>query len=174
MHEKEVVKNSRLKAKFFRGFTSEFFESLCKDLDPSKEDQQILSKLPLDQTLLIGFNPGFGSGYEPLLKSWCLDIVRFADLKYATFFTQANDFSDLRGETYVFENIFDKKVKMILAPEQNPFRAVTHYSDEASQNNIWCCANTHMYGMQGWADKPMTRKDMKEKLASVAGEYCLK
>ena len=45
---------------------------------------------------------------------------------------------------------------MILAPEDNPFRAMTHYEGEEDKsklkngNKVWCCANTHLYGFQGW------------------------
>jgi len=48
-------------------------------------------------------------------------------LRYPVFFTQANDFSDLKGETRVLEVLFEKKIKMILPPDENPFRAMTHY-----------------------------------------------
>jgi hypothetical protein len=73
-------------------------------------------------------------------------------LRYPVFFTQANDFSDLKGETRVFEVLFENKIKMILPPDENPFRAMTHYQGEEDKsilkngNKIWCCANTHLYG----------------------------
>lgn len=78
----------------------------------------------------MGFNPGFGSGYEPLMISWAQDIVQLLDLRYPIFFTQANDFSDLKGELKVFEVVFQQKVKFTLPPEDNPFRAMTHYQGE--------------------------------------------
>ena len=100
IHGKTVAKNERLSAKFYRGMTSEFLDSLPAKLsvNDAENEKAILEALPLQETIFVGFNPGFGSGYEPLLHSWCLDLVRFADLLYPVFFTQANDFSDLRGE----------------------------------------------------------------------------
>ena len=79
------------------------------------------------ETLFLGFNPGFGSGYEALMESWCCDIVTLLNLRYPVFFTQANDFSDLKGERAVLDEIFEGKVKDIMIPENNPFKAMTHY-----------------------------------------------
>ena len=52
------------------------------------------------------------------------------NLGYKLVFTQANDFSDLRGETRVFDKLFDKKVNVFLPPSANPYRAMTTYVDE--------------------------------------------
>lgn len=159
IHGKTVKKNDRLQAKFYRGMTSEFLDSLPAKLSVNEDEntQAIIQALPLTETIFIGFNPGFGSGFEPLLHSWCLDLVRLTDLMYPVFFTQANDFSDLRGEQRVLEVIFEGKIKQVLQPEHNPFRAATHYTNEDSGKpngqNVWCCANTHNYGLQGWVNK---------------------
>lgn len=75
------------------------------------------------------------------------------NLKYPVFFTQANDYSDLRGETRVFEKLFDNKVNFIKEPIENPFRAVTNYTEDSTKSEnetSWCCANTHLYGIKGW------------------------
>ncbi len=47
----------------------------------------------LDKTIFLGYNPGFGSGYDLLLNSWCLDLVMLLNLNYPIIFTQANDYS---------------------------------------------------------------------------------
>jgi hypothetical protein len=60
-------------------------------------------ELPEENTLLVGFNPGFGSGYAKLLKSWAHDLVMLLGLNYRLVFTQANDYSDLKGETLVWQ-----------------------------------------------------------------------
>lgn len=106
-------------------------------------------QLPLESTLFIGFNPGFGSGYQKLLISWALDLVFLLNLNFKIVFTQANDFSDLKGEIQVFEKLFDDKVRFFIEPQQNPMRAMTHYTEDESQgeNGVWCCANTHLYGV---------------------------
>ena len=82
-----------------------------------------------------------------LIGKWCADLVNLLNLRYPIFFTQANDFSDLKGELKVFEIIFEGKVKFIMAPEDNPFRAMTHYQGEGDAGkDVWFCANHSMYG----------------------------
>jgi len=56
-------------------------------LIPENSDEAIFKVLPKEKTLFLGFNPGFGSGYEALLESWACDLVKLLDLRYATFFT---------------------------------------------------------------------------------------
>ena len=92
----------------------------------------VKERLPETNTLFIGFNPGFGSGYDKLLESWSLDLVMLVNLNYKVFFTQANDFSDLRGECRVFEKLFENKVNITLSPTENPFRAMTFYTEEGA------------------------------------------
>ena len=51
----------------------------------------------------------------------------------------------------MFDVLFEQKIKMIMPPEENPFRAMTHYTGEddnksVNSKNVWCCANTHIYG----------------------------
>lgn len=105
--------------------------------------------MPVENTLLIGFNPGFGSGYDKLLHSWARDIVMFLGLGYQLVFTQASDFSDLRGETAIWKHLFDDKAKVLIPSTDNKFRAATHYTDEGGNGGtegVWCCANTNFYG----------------------------
>lgn len=100
---------------------------------------------------MIGFNPGFGSGYGKLVLSWALDLVFLLNLNYKIIFTQANDFSDLRGETRIFEKLFGDKAKFFLAAAENPFRAMTHYVDENKKTEkdggVWCVSNHSYYGV---------------------------
>ena len=77
---KTIEKNPRLSAKFFRGKTSEFLEDF-------KDDNEMLTVLNKKETLFIGFNPGFGSGYQALLESWAHDLVMLLNLRYPVFFT---------------------------------------------------------------------------------------
>ncbi len=64
--------------------------------------------------------------------SWALDLVFLVNLNYKIVFTQANDFSDLRGEKAVFEHVFRDKVKYFIDSQENPFRAMTHYTEDKS------------------------------------------
>lgn len=161
-HGTTVEKNSRLRGKFFRGFTSEFFDSLLPSPigDEAAENAEILKVLPIPETICLGYNPGFGSGYEPLLKSWCNDIVRLANIGFIVIFTQANDFSDLKGEQRVLEVIFEGRLKPILTPTPNPFAAVTRYTDRepGAGKSVWCCANVHCYGFMAWQGEALSRK----------------
>ncbi len=75
-----------------------------------------IDKLPKENTIFIGYNPGFGSGYDLLLNSWCVDLVTLINANYPIVFTQANDYSDLRGEVRVLETIFDNKVNYLIEP----------------------------------------------------------
>ena len=93
-------KNERLKGTFYRGKITEFMDSLGSESD-------INGTLSKKETLFLGYNPGFGSGYEALLESWACDLVKLLELRYPVFFTTANDFSDLRGETAVFDVLFE-------------------------------------------------------------------
>ena len=85
-----------------------------------------------------------------LLQSWCKDLVILINLGFKVIFTQANDYSDLRGETKVFQTVFKDKVNYFMPPSENPFRAVTHYVQDGRKEGSWSCASTHMYGLQGW------------------------
>ena len=51
-----VIKNNRLEGKFFKGLIFDFLQK------NSFENKFVL---------FFGFNPGFGSGYDKLLYSWC-------------------------------------------------------------------------------------------------------
>lgn len=112
--------------------------------------------LPIKNTIFIGYNPGFGSGYDKLLLSWSYDILMLTELGYRTFFTQASDFSDLKGEQLVLERLFRGYIQQILPAHENPFRAVTFLSatdaKERTPQSGWCCANHNMYGLMGWKD----------------------
>lgn len=85
-------------------------------LDNYESDEDIKHKLPLEKTLFIGYNPGFGVGYVALTRSWCKDLIMLFNLGYKIVFTCANDYSDLRGETLLFEKAFQGRVKYILEP----------------------------------------------------------
>jgi hypothetical protein len=51
------------------------------------DNEEIFKNLLKKETIFIGFNPGFGSGYEALMESWCADLVTLLDLRYPIFFT---------------------------------------------------------------------------------------
>ena len=73
-------KNDRLKGTFYRGKITEFIESIGSETD-------LANTFSKKETLFLGYNPGFGSGYEALLESWACDLVKLLDLRYPVFFT---------------------------------------------------------------------------------------
>ena len=131
--DKTVKKNDRLSAFFYRATVGDFL------LDNYESDEDIKRKLPMENTLFIGFNPGFGCGYEALLRSWCRDLIMLFNLGYKVVFTCANDYSDLRGETLVFQKVFQDRVNYFMPGQENPFRAVTHYTQEGRKEGSWSC-----------------------------------
>eukprot|EP00347_Sterkiella_histriomuscorum_P021824 403332639 len=149
-NQKSFKVNERLEGYFHKGQISEFL---------------------IDQ----GYNPGFGSGYDLLLNSWCVDLISLVNLNLPVCFSQANDYSDLRGETRVFQVIFEGKVNYVFEPQENPFRAATHYHEEGKKETSWSCSNTHFYGIKGWKDQndKLTVKQVRENLKSQKGKGLL-
>jgi hypothetical protein len=145
---KTFKKNNSLSGTVYRGKVSAFLS------------ENSFSK---ENTLLIGFNPGFGSGFDQLLFSWCQDLVYLLDQDFPVFFTQANDYSDLRGETLVLDKIFENSVKYRQMPRENPFSAMTRYCQEGKEEKCWSSSATHFYGLQGWKT-PMTLDKVKVNL----------
>jgi len=82
---KEVKINERLRGHFKRDVASSFVMEIGQEKLPSV--------LPKESSFFIGFNPGFGSGYDKLLESWAIDLVVLLSLGYPIVFTQANDYS---------------------------------------------------------------------------------
>jgi len=62
-----------------------------------------------------------------------------------------------------------------MQPQANPFRAVTHYTEEGRKEGAWSCSSTHMYGLQGWKNKndTLTAKEVKQILGSEEGKQLL-
>jgi hypothetical protein len=67
--------NDKLKGTFYKNSVADFIQSYG------------LGNLPKDRTIFIGYNPGFGSGYDLLLTSWCLDLVTLLNAGYPIIFT---------------------------------------------------------------------------------------
>jgi hypothetical protein len=81
--------NERLSGEFFKGSVQDFIDHVGE------------AALPQENTIFIGYNPGFGSGYDMLLESWCVDLATLISMNRPVVFTQANDYSDQRGELRV-------------------------------------------------------------------------
>jgi len=103
-------------------------------------------------------------------------LVYLLSLGYITVFTQANDYSDLRGEQLALKTVFEDNIYFLFSPIENPFSAVTRYHEPGKKETAWSSSNTHLYAMQGWKDKGKTPsiKDVKGKLKSAGGQKLLK
>ena len=80
-----------------------------------------------EDTIVVGFNPGFGNtsagmarGGFTLMQSWLPDLCALLARGLCAIFTCANDYSDLRGEIAIFQQLL--KADIVLAPTKNPFK----------------------------------------------------
>lgn len=99
-----------------------------------------------NRTMVIGFNPGFGSGSKELLESWCSDLKFLAAAQLPCFFTCANDYSDLRGEILVLQKLVG--CQFIMKPKRNPFHMALTTMDHENQA-LWSCGNSFVYAFKG-------------------------
>lgn len=65
----------------------------------------------------------FGAGFRALTKSWMPDLAAALDTGWPAVFTCANDYSDLAGETAIFEEVLP--AQFVLTPRVSPFKAIT-------------------------------------------------
>jgi len=101
-------------------------------------------------TVLVAYNAGFANFTEterlqPLF-SWFSDLRSIVDSRVPAFFTQANDSTDLAGETAIMAHVLG--ARFIVLPTQNPFSAATR-SVPGDGSQAWSCANHSFYAVQG-------------------------
>eukprot|EP00962_Isochrysis_galbana_P023298 scaffold7011_cov112-Isochrysis_galbana.AAC.28 len=102
-----------------------------------------------ENTLIVGFNTGMGSGLWPLMRSWLTDLLAILRGGFIALFTCANDFSDLRGETLVWELLH---ARFLISPQRNPFKAATIVHEpraDASADPEWSCSSCFLYAVCG-------------------------
>jgi len=103
-----------------------------------------------DNTLVVGFNTGMGSGLYPLMSSWLPDLLALLRHGFVAVFSCANDYSDLTGELMVFHELLGANV--ILPPRRNPFKAATVVREDAREQCEWSCSSSFLYAVQGRAE----------------------
>lgn len=112
-------------------------------------------------TVLVTYNGGFGnfveSGRFDLLVSWHDDLRAIVNSGIPAFFTQANDYADLAGETALMAHVFG--ASFVVLPTQNPFSAASHLS-EPDKPEAWACANHSFYGIQGCDQNRVVRAEV--------------
>ena len=131
-----------------KGTSTEFFQRHRPELLPCGSSGNSV-------TVLMGFNPGFGSGNAPLVASWTNDLLFLARHNVPVIFTQANDYSDLRGELMVIQGVIG--AKFVLPPMRNPFPMATT-AHEPGRRETWSCGNSFVYAWQGYASGEMQRR----------------
>jgi len=136
-----VAKNT--KVDHFRGTATAFF----------KENPTLLESGVA--TVVVGFNPGFGSGNAPIVASWTKDLLSLADTGVPIIFTQANDYSDLLGELLILQQIVG--TKFVMTPTRNAFPMATT-AHEPGRRESWSCGNSFVYAMQGWSTEETKRR----------------
>eukprot|EP01024_Parvocaulis_polyphysoides_P035063 TRINITY_DN31054_c0_g1_i2.p1 TRINITY_DN31054_c0_g1~~TRINITY_DN31054_c0_g1_i2.p1 ORF type:complete len:302 (-),score=47.93 TRINITY_DN31054_c0_g1_i2:43-834(-) len=135
-HKKSFQNSPKLKAFFFKGSFGQY-------LNYEKS-------LIVDDTILVGFNTGFGSGDENLRKSFSSDLQIILKRKFLMVFTCSNDHSDLNGEEGVINQIGGK---FVLYPRKSPFAAVTVTHVEGQKDSTWSSANSFVYCLQGYTEE---------------------
>jgi hypothetical protein len=73
--------NDNLTGFFYKAKVSELILDHFESIDNFKK------QCKEDNTFFIGFNPGFGCGYEALLASWAQDLVMLLNMDYHVIFT---------------------------------------------------------------------------------------
>jgi len=100
---------------------------------------------PAASTVSVTFNGGFGSGNDSLAKEFVGDVCDLVDTGIPCVFTQANDYSDLAGETAIMRAL---GAKYILAPQGNPFQAVSCFV-QGTDRERQCRGQAFMYAVRG-------------------------
>ena len=119
------------------------------------QNEHLLQSEPHRATFVIGFNPGFGSGNGPIVASWTKDLLSLANYNIPIIFTQANDYSDLKGELLILQQIIG--IKFIMTPTRNAFPMATT-AHEPERRESWSCGNTFAYAVQGWSNEESERR----------------
>eukprot|EP00750_Incisomonas_marina_P026629 INCI5932.6.p1 GENE.INCI5932.6~~INCI5932.6.p1 ORF type:complete len:824 (+),score=145.95 INCI5932.6:583-3054(+) len=73
--------------------------------------------------LFLGLNTGCGSGNASLMTSWLPDLLALLRSNYPVYFSCANDYGDLFGETQIMKRVLG--ARYIAEVEENPYRACT-------------------------------------------------
>ena len=129
-----------------KGTSTEFFQNYHPELLPGSGSGDSV-------TVLMGFNPGFGSGNAPLVASWTKDLLFLAQHNVPVISTQANDYSDLRGD---YGHSRCHWCKVHIASDENPFPMATT-AHEPGRRETWSCGNSFVYAWQGFSTRDATK-----------------
>ena len=109
-----------------------------------------------ESTVVVGFNTGFGNASDgmakggfPLMMGWVPDLLALLRLGLVAIFTCANDYSDLRGELTIWQNLH---AELVLPPRRNPFKAATVVRESDAERCEWSCSSCYLYVLCGRAE----------------------
>jgi len=108
-----------------------------------------------NNTIIIGLNTGFGSGYLKLTQSWIPDLTKLIKFGYYSIFSFTNDYEDMIGETTILEEFF--KAKFIYTINDNSFKCMTTYQKE-NNKEIYSCGNYGIYSIHGSPSKSIFKE----------------
>lgn len=91
-------------------------------------------------------NPGFGSGDAGLRASWVPELEFLLEHNLGIIVSCANDYLDLKGEQKVLKRL---GARVVVAPKESPFNAVTEAQGEEGREGSWSCANSFVYAVRG-------------------------
>jgi hypothetical protein len=141
----------------FVGPTTDFLQQHAHLIERDEEETEGHLSRATHTTVMVGFNPGFGSGNGPIVGSWTSDLLKIMHHHVPIVFTQANDYSDLRGELLVLQKIVG--TKFVMTPLRNPFPMAT-VAQEPNKLESWSCGNSFLYSVQGYVNKEAVRRSM--------------
>jgi len=159
-HSKTTQLSAKMQAECYRGTMGELLTEHYGEFTPSN-------------TVVVGFNPGFGSGFLPLMTSWAGDLVTLLNLRLPVFFTCANDYGDLRGESLVLSEVLGPNY--LLPPRQNPLCAMTTLHPPGGRETAWTRSSSFLYGLQGYrpgASGPVVPRKDKALLTHTLERVC--
>ena len=158
----KVSSQTMLVINYFRGKVTDFFR--CHP--------DLLSK----NTIIYGFNCGFGNFETPgtkkyeLLLSWLPDLYFLTGTKMPIIFTCANDYADLIGECAIMQQLLG--AIFIAPPAENPFGYASTFisphtntrndvNTESSSSSSYSRGNSYWYAVQGHNRNQRKRYDIR-------------
>jgi hypothetical protein len=137
--------NRKLTSNLFQGGMGQFFRSNSSYLNGN--------------SVVFGFNCGFGNFENPmpkkfdLLLSWISDLFFLTGTQLPLFFTCANHYADVSGEISIMYHILG--ASLILLPQENPFSFAstlippkTQWGSKGAEPTEFSRGNSYFYGVQ--------------------------
>jgi hypothetical protein len=136
------ITKDNLNVTIFKGPLSDFIKEYGIDINPKS-------------TFIVGFNTGIACGKIKILEGWLPDIVMVLKCDYHLCLTSANDHTDLKNETILFQKVID--AQYCLQPIENPFSAPTRYYAPGMKDE-WYTNASHIYAVKGFKTKAIWNK----------------